>query len=105
MKKALLVSNRTFTDSKTKEDKLALTLYLMPGKYKGGLWYPKKDEAIISVVYDTTKTKQEYDYWVNVPLGSLVEIHYSLNEYSNKVYVSTLTLDKASEYTNDDLYV
>ena len=109
MKKAILVSNRK---KKTKEGNpcLWLTMYELPRLFKTkqgttDLWYPKKEEALIVCCIDETVKPDDYNQLIKAREGSICCIHFSINDMTNKAYVSKVELLPGSnQHTPDQLY-
>ena len=107
MKRCILVSVRPQKDKETNDDLLFLTMYRLPGKMKnGGLWYPKKDEQIINACINAKHRKDDYDFFLKVLPGAIVDVTFALNEFTNKTYVERVDLVEGTDiYTAELLYV
>ena len=107
MKRCILVSVRPQKDKETNDDLLFLTMYRLPGKMKnGGLWYPKKDEQIINACINAKHRKDEYDFFLTLLPGAIVDVTFALNEFTNKTYVERVDLVEGTDiYTEEMLYL
>ena len=80
MRRCILISNRQNKDEKTGDELLFLTLSRLPTKMNnGGLWYPKKDEQIISACINKTRSPEDYEKMVNILPGTLIDVTFGLN--------------------------
>ena len=107
MRRAILISNRQNKDEKTGDELLFLTFSRLPNKMNnGGLWYPKKDELIINTCINKTRSPDEFAKMQNVLPGTLVDVTFGLNEYTNKAYVVKTDIVKGTDlFTEDMLYL
>ena len=88
MRRCILISARQNKDEKTGDELLFLTLSRLPNRMSnGGLWYPKKDELIITTCINKTKSPEDFERMLKVLPGTLIDVTFGLNEYNNKIYV------------------
>lgn len=106
MKRCILVSIREKQDEKTNDELLFLTCYALPVVMKkGGLFYPKKEDAIINVCINNSRTPIDYETFKNVVPGCLVDVQHALNEVTNKRFVSKIELVPGTNiYSASDVY-
>lgn len=107
MRRYILISTRQNKDEKTGDELLFLTLSKLPSKMNnGGLWYPKKDELIINSCINKSRSPEEYEKMQNVLPGTLIDVTFGLNDYTNKAYViKTDVVPGTDVYTEDMLYL
>ena len=107
MRRCILISTRQNKDEKTGDELMFLTLSRLPNKMNnGGLWYPKKDELIINTCVNKTRSPEEFEKMQNVLPGTLIDVTFGLNEYTNKAYVVKTDVVKGTDlYTADMLYL
>ena len=107
MRRCILISTRQNTDEKTGDELVFLTLSRLPTKMNnGGLWYPKKDELIINTCINKSRNPDEYGKMLNVLPGTLIDVTFGLNEYTNKAYVVKTDVVKGTDlYSEDMLYL
>ena len=107
MRRCILISTRQNKDEKTGDELLFLTFSRLPSKMNnGGLWYHKKDELIIYTCINKSRTPEDYDKMKNVLPGTLIDVTFGLNEYTNKAYVVKTDLVKGTDlFTEDMLYL
>ena len=107
MRRCVLVSSRVGEDAKTNEDVLFLTMYRLPNKMSnGGLWYPRQNEAVITTCINKARRPEEFEILSEILPCTLVDVHYSVNEFTNKSYVSKVEVVKETVniYDADLLY-
>ena len=109
MKKAILVSVRKAIDEKSKSNVLWLTMFELPRAFKtkqgeNSLWYPKKDDAVLVTCISEDSSPIDYQAFKNVPEGSLVAVHFGVNDYNNKTFISSIDVLIKSNYTGEQLY-
>ena len=107
MKRCILVGVRPQKDKETNDDLLFLNLIRLPNKMKnGGLWFPKKDEERINVCLNSKFKPEEYKEFLKVLPGSLVDVSFALNEFTNKTYVEHCELVEGTNvFTEEQLYL
>ena len=107
MRRAILISNRQNKDEKTGDELLYISFARLPNKMNnGGLWYPKKDEQIINTCINKTRYPDWYAQMQNVLPGTLVDVTFGLNEYTNKAYVVKTDVVKGTDlFSADMLYL
>lgn len=107
MRRCILISTRQNKDEKTGDELMFLTLSRLPTKMNnGGLWYPKKDELIINTCINKSRNPDEYGKMLNVLPGTLIDVTFGLNEYTNKAYVVKTDVVKGTDlFTEDMLYL
>lgn len=107
MRRYILISTRQNKDEKTGDELLFLTLSKLPSKMNnGGLWYPKKDELITNTCINKSRSPEEYEKMQNVLPGTLIDVTFGLNDYTNKAYViKTDVVPGTDVYTEDMLYL
>ncbi len=89
MSKAILVANRKDTDKKTGGAVLWVTLYMLPKSYKKkdgtpGLYYPKREDALVSCCISKEDKPDDYAKFENVREGALCIPHYVVDDFTNK---------------------
>ena len=107
MKRALVLSIRNSKDSQTGEDLAWVSLAIMPVKMQNGkgLFYPKSSELVVNTCFGETRHPDNYVMSKKIKIGSLVNIHYVLNEMTNKAYISKIEEYSPSPFTDNDLYL
>ena len=103
-RRCLVVCNKLGTDEKTKDTLMYLTLYRLPTKRKdGGLWYPKSSEAIVNVCVNKTRDPEKFNRLAQISLGSLVDIEFGFNEFTDKSFVASVELVPNTSFLTDDI--
>ena len=103
-RRCLVVSNKLGTDEKTKDTLLYLAAYRLPTKRKdGGLWYPKPTEAVINVCVNKTRDPEKFNRLSTIQLGSLVDIEFGFNEFTDKSFVSSVELVPNTSFLKDEV--
>ena len=107
MRRCILISTIQNKDEKTGDELLFLTLSRLPTKMNnGGLWYPKMDEQIINTCINKTRSPEDYENMSKVLPGTLIDVTFGLNEYTNKAYVVKTDVVKGTDlFTEDMLYL
>lgn len=111
MKKAILVSVRKAIDEKSKSNVLWLTMYELPRTFKSKqngenlLWYPKKDDAVLVTCISQENSPNDYQTFLDVPEGSLLGVHFGVNDYTNKTFILRVDVLAKSNFTGEQLYV
>ena len=107
MRRCILISTRQNTDEKTGDELLFLTLTRLPNRMtNGGLWYPKKDELILNACINKTKNPEDFMKMLKILPGTLVDVTFGLNEYTNKPYVFKMDVVQGTDvFTEDLLYL
>ena len=107
MRRFILVSSRIGEDKETTDEILFLTLYRLPSKMKdGGLWYPKKDDALTTTCINKTNRPEEFDKLKSVLPCSLVDVTFGVNEFTNKSFIAKIDLvkDTVNLFSEEELY-
>ena len=102
MKKAILVSNRKGKDNQTQANVLWLTMYELPREFERqdgskDLWYPKKDDAILVACISQGKQPDDYARLVNVREGAVCMVHFGVNDFTNKTFISAVDIIKGTD--------
>lgn len=98
MGRCLVVSNRVGEDKQTHADMLFMVAYKMPTvTSKGTLWYPKKDESVINIVVRKDTDPMRYDALKAVKPGALIDVTFSVNDTTGKVFVMSADLVAGSD--------
>lgn len=106
MKRAIVVSVRTSKDTKTGEDTAWLTLAVMPSKTKDGrLYLPKSTDVPVNTSAAALRTPDKFTKYRDFKIGDLVDIHYALNDFTQKVFVEDITLVANSPYDMSQVIV
>ena len=93
MKRCILVSSRLNKDPKTGDDLIFLTLCRLPNKMKnGGLWHPKKDELVVNACVNKTSKPEEYEKFLKILPGALIDVTFGINDFNNKAFVAAMSL-------------
>lgn len=107
MKRCILVSVRAQKEQETNDDLLFLTMYRLPNKMRnGGLWFPKKEEAVINACINAKYKQDDYNKFLKILPGAIVDVTFALNEFTNKTYVDHVDLVEGTDiYTEELLYL
>ena len=107
MIRSILVSSRVGQDDKTGNKLLFMTLYRFPTRMKnGGLWYPKKGDAVINACIDESKKADEFAFFSEILPGALVDVVLGVNDFTGKTYVASLNLAcEQNPYKAEELYL
>ena len=106
MKRAIVTSVRTSKDKKSGEDNAWVTVSIMPSKMSNGnLFYPKSSEISVTSCAGALRAPDKFAKFNSLRIGALVDIHYGVNEYTQKPFVDDITLVKDSPFSNSDLIV
>ncbi len=108
MIRCILVAKREFKDEKTNEQGLFLTLYSLARKSKtpGKLYTPKSTDAVITSFVSKERKPQDYEDFMNIHPGALIDVHYGVNEVTQKAYIQKCELVAGSNlYKPEDLYL
>ena len=108
MIKAILVSNRRTLD-KDEKKVIWLTAYQCPRSYvdkqnQEKFFYPKKEDAIYNICIQQETKPADYEKLVKLREGALLGLHFAVNEYTNKNYVSSVDVIAPSNFTADQIY-
>lgn len=108
MKKAILVSNRRALDKDGKRV-IWLTAYECPRSYvdkqnQEKFFYPKKEDAIFNICIQQETKPTDYEKLVKLREGALLGLHFSVNDITNKTYVSGVDVIAPSTFTADQIY-
>lgn len=108
MKKAILVANRKGIDNNTKSNVLWLTMYELPREFKAkdghiGLWYPKKDDAILIACIAQDKQPDDYANLINVKEGAVCMVSFGVNDFTNKTFISKVEIVKGTGNISSDI--
>ena len=107
MKKAILVSNRRAKNQQG-GNCLWLTMYELPRQFKAkdgtsGLWYPKKDDALLITCIEQVSRPDDYNRLLNVREGAVCLIHFAVNDFTNKTFISQVDIAEGSNVHSADL--
>lgn len=108
MIRCVLVAKREFKDEKTNEEGLFLTLYSLARKSKteGKLYTPKSNEAVITAFINKNRKPQDFEDYLNIHPGALIDVHYGVNEVTQKAYIQKCELVSGTNlYKPEDLYL
>lgn len=107
MRRFILISNRQNKDEKTGDELLFVKLARLPSKMNnGGLWYPKKDEEILTTCINKSRASEEYEKMLPVLPGTLIDVTFGLNEFTNKAYAIKFDVVEGTDvFTEDVLYL
>lgn len=106
MKRYLVVGVREGEDTKTKEKLLFVTMYRLPSKMKnGGLWHPRKTEAVSVACYNLVRNPEEFEEYRLLSPGALVDVMFGVNDFNGKTYVAKIDVAEQSPFTDKDLYI
>lgn len=107
MIRCVLVAKREFKDEKTNEEGLFLTLYSLARKGKEGkLYTPKVTDAVITSFISKTRKPQDYTDYQTIYPGALIDVHYGVNEVTQKAYIQKCELVPGTNlYKPEDLYL
>lgn len=108
MNRCILVSKRMGKNKEKTEDVIYLTLAKLPSKMKDGvtLFYPKKEDLIISTAVTAKSTNADFVEFANALEGCLVDVAYNLNPYTMKPVISSMkTVPGSDAFTTTDLYL
>lgn len=107
MKRYILVNARVNKDTKTNANLLFLTMAKLPSKMKdGGLWYPKKDELILTACINEDDKPQDFEDFSTLNPGTLIDVIFGLNDFTQKVVVQSLhVVPGTNMYRNEELYI
>ena len=106
-KRFLVVQTRQNKDKDTDDDLLYLTLFRLPNKMKNGnLWYPSNEKRVVVTCFNKVKKPEEYQKFLNVRPGALVDVNFGMSEFNEKPYVSEVRLVEGSfTYSDDILFI
>ena len=108
MRRCVVVSCRVGKDQKTNDDLLYLTMYRLPNiMSNGGLWYSKKEEAVISTCINKKHRPEDFEKFKNILPCTLVDVTFGINDFNNKAFVEKLEIVPGTEniFDVDILYV
>lgn len=106
MKRCIVLSVRTSVDKKTSENLLWISVGVLPSKTsKGSLFYPKTTDIVLTACFGELRHPDSYSDNKNLTIGSLVDITYGFNEFTQKPFISKVEEVCQSPYTEDDLFV
>lgn len=103
MKRCILVGVRTNKDKETNDELLFLTLCNLPRKMNnGGLWHPKSAEMLTTACINKARKPDEYEKFVNLLPGTLIDVTMGVNEFNDKRFVAALEVVKGTENIYDE---
>lgn len=106
MKRAIVTCVRMSKDVKSGEDNCWVTMSIMPSKMNNGnLYYPKSSDISITTCAGAIRTPDKYMKYLGLNLGDIVNIHYALNEYTQKPFVNDIEIVKPTPYEESDLVI
>ena len=106
MKRAIVTCVRVSKDNKTGEDNVWVTMSIMPSKMtNGNLFYPKSSDISVTTFAGAIKSPDKFKQYKELKIGDLVNVHYSLNEYNQKPFISEVVFFADSPYKESDLIV
>ena len=105
MKRGLVLQVRTSQDNQTKETLAWVTVGCIPSQMQDGrLYYPKSSDILITTVAGETRSPDKFKKYKDLAVGSVVDLHIAINEYTNKAFVNDIQIVKESAYSYDDLF-
>lgn len=112
MIRCVLVAKREFKDEKTNEEGIFLILYSLARQVKkdgvstGKLYTPKSNDALITAFISKGRKAQDYNDYLSIHPGALVDVHYGVNEVTQKAYIQKCELVPGTNlYKPEDLYL
>ena len=103
MKRCILVGSRTNKDEKTGDELLFLTLCTLPKTMKnGGLFYPKKDELVLTACVNKTRKPDLYDDMLKILPGTLFDLTEGINDFTSKRFVASIEIVPGTENLFDE---
>ena len=107
MKRFLVTQVRQNKDKDTGDDLMFISLFRLPSRMKnGGLFYPKKEDREVTACLNKTKKPEEYQKFLNLLPGSLVDVTFGINDFNEKTFVAGMQLVGGTNvYTDDILFV
>lgn len=92
-KRCLVLDVREGKDQKTNEELVFITCSRLPSKMKnGGLWHSTSKDLIINICINKNKDVEGYQRFSKVLPGTLVDVTFGVNEFTNKHFVATVTI-------------
>ena len=102
MKRCIVVDVKTGKDDKTNEDLVFLTLYQLASPMKkGGLWHPKRQEAVSCACAGKNRNSSDFDEWSKMPVGTVVNVTYGVSDFNNKPFVAIIERIVSPRYDKD----
>ena len=100
MKRAIVLQVRESENKQNNNEKTVwVTVGLLPSKMKNGnLYYPRTTCA------GALTKPDNYEKFRKLAIGSLVDLTYGINEFTNKPFVADISLSCESPFTAADLY-
>ena len=103
MKRCILLSTRTNEDKDTGDQLLFLTLSNLPKRMKnGGLWHPKSSEMLTTACINKTRKPDDYEKFVKLLPGTLLDVTEGINDFTNKRFVASLDIVPGTENIYDE---
>lgn len=106
MKRYILVSKKLGQNKEKTEMVVYVTLAKLPTKMKEdkGLYYPKKDDLLLSTALN--KDNASFLDFANANEGCLVDVDFKVNEFTMKPTISSMTIVPGTNiFTAADLYL
>ena len=106
MKRAIVLQVRESENKQNNNKKTVwVTVGILPAKMKnGGLYYPRSTDVCVSTCAGALTKPDNYEKYRKLAIGSLVDLYYEVNEYTNKPFVSDITVTCESPFEAKDLY-
>lgn len=105
MKKGILLAARVSKDKKTDENLCWVTIGVLPSKMtKGGLFYPKKEDSILTVPFGELRNPDMYVACQSIRLGSLVGVTFDFNEIVNRAFPARIDTIVESCYSDEEMF-
>ena len=70
----------------------------------GNLFFPKSNESCVTTCAGALTKPDNYDKFRKLAIGSIVDLSYAVNEFTNKVYVSDISVVCDSPFEAKDLF-
>ena len=106
MKRAIVLQVRESENKQNNNEKAAwVTVGLLPAKMKSGnLFYPRSTETCVSTCAGVLTKPDNYEKFRKLAIGSIVDLTYGINEFTNKPFVADISVVCESPFTAEDLY-
>ena len=90
-RRCILLSTRTNKDKETNDELLFLSLARLPSKSsRGGLWYPKQSELLVTACINKTRKPDDFESYSKLNPGTLIDVTFGINDFNGKVIVANL---------------
>lgn len=106
MKRAIVLQVRESENKQNNNEKTVwVTVGLLPSKMRNGnLYYPRTTDVCVSTCAGALTKPDNYEKFRKLAIGSLVDLTYGMNEFTNKPFVADVAVACESPFTADDLY-